>query len=114
MTDLPPMLIPPSQDALLTRAVERLPERMREGFLLFVRFGVPPGSFLQSVLSNDLREACRRADPVNAQALHEYIVILVNYAPADCWGSREAVRAWIDKGMKLRRWGQMAETETER
>jgi hypothetical protein len=59
--------------------------------------------FLLAVLSNDLEAAVMRADDVNRPMLATYIDVLVNYAPATAFGSRENVRAWMDDGARLRR-----------
>lgn len=96
-------LVPPDMDARLDLEVLRLPVHVREGFLMYVRYGVPPGHFLLAVLSNDLREACARADEENRYALFDYVYLLHNYAPGDSYGSVQAVKEWIAKGMALRR-----------
>jgi len=90
-------------DARLEAGVLRLPPGMREGFLLYVRHGVRPGHFLLAILSNDLAEACKRADPDNQRALYDYFYVLHNYTPSECWGQPSAVNAWITKGQELRR-----------
>lgn len=101
-TDLP-RLIPSDMDVRLEQSVRRLPEHCRDGLLLYLRYGVPPGSFLQAVLSNDLGGACARADETNQRALYDYVFVLYNEAPTMAWGSPERVKAWIEAGMELRR-----------
>lgn len=73
-----------------------LPPHMRSGMRRWVELGVNsrPGSFLFAVVSNDLMEACGRADHENAQALPAYAVYLYNYAPSDCYGSRKNAESW--------------------
>jgi hypothetical protein len=102
MSGLPSML-PPTMDIPLTRAAESLPDHIRDGLVSYLRYGLPPGSFLEAVLANDLADACARADIENRYRLFDYVYVLHNYAPSDSWGSREKVRAWIEKGMALRR-----------
>jgi hypothetical protein len=63
----------------------------------YIEHGIEPGSFLMSVLRNDLKSACECADNQNRYLLFEYVSWLYNYAPQGCWGSREAVEEWIDK-----------------
>lgn len=104
-------LVPPDMDAKLDAEVLRLPLHMREGFLAYVRYGVPPGHFLLAILSNDLAEACARADLDNQRALYDYVHVLHNFAPADCWGGPAAIKDWIANGAALRR-GQMAEASS--
>lgn len=102
MNDMP-RLIPADMDDKLAANLHRIPEDCREGLANFIRFGQPPGHFLLAVLSNDLEESCRRADVTNQRALYDYVYVLFNYAPAECWGDVEKVRAWIQKGSEVRR-----------
>lgn len=73
-----------------------IPDYMVEGLDLWTRFGVLPGDFLIAVLSNDLMEACARADETNLRNLPVYCAYLYNEAPPQCFGSKERVRAWIE------------------
>lgn len=75
-----------------------LPEHMRDGLKIYVEHGVPPGSFMRSVLSNDLKEACARADHINRRNLWEIVRVLWNEVPSTCWGSLEKVQQWINAG----------------
>ena len=68
---------------------------MHDGYILYLLHGYQPGDFLTAVLRNDLREACGRADDMNARALMQHVRFLYNCAPASCWGSREQVRDWM-------------------
>jgi hypothetical protein len=74
-----------------------VPEHIRGGLIRFVDHGILPGGFLQAVLSNDLPEACARADDENRPRLFAIVRWLWNEAPATCWGSPEAMRAWNAK-----------------
>ena len=67
--------------------VSGVPEHMIEGLVQYVMVGRPVGHFLRAVLSNDLKEACNRADEKNKTQLHAYIFFLFNYTPIGCWGS---------------------------
>jgi len=95
-------LLHPNMEAPLARAVLRLPESCREGLLLYLRFGLRPGTFLTAVLSNDLRGACAAADEVNRLALYDYVYVLYNCAPLAAWGSPELVADWIQRGTEMR------------
>lgn len=55
-----------------------------------------------AVLSNDLKEACGRADSFNRRILFEIVVWLYNNAPITCWGSPEKVDAWLTAKAKER------------
>ena len=54
------------------------------------------GGFLTAVLSNDLAGSIRRADPDNLGALLSILGYLHYDAPAQCWGSPEKVRRWLE------------------
>jgi len=66
----------------------------------YVLHGFKPGGFLCSVLANDLSQAFVRADIYNRMALFEIVSYVYNSTPADCWGSYEAVNAWLGKFRK--------------
>lgn len=74
---------------------ERIPVPMLESLQWYVTDGRRPGHFLTAVLSNDLKNACARADDVNIALLPVYVAYLYNDAPANCWGSYAMVDAWI-------------------
>lgn len=77
-----------------------VPSYMREGLRRYVEERCPTGDFLTAVLSNDLKGACLTADLQNLKNLPAYIYYLWNYAPADCWGSREKVAKWLTERPK--------------
>ena len=86
-------------DSRIRQAAKRkLPEHMVEGVVAYVMKGLPPGSFLESVLSNDFMEAAGRADHINQGRLRDYADFLYNDAPRSCWGSPEAYAEWIKQG----------------
>ena len=61
----------------------------------YVSRRIPTGGFLEAVLSNDLKEACARADNQNRQLLFEIVGYIYNEVPAQCWGSPEKVNLWL-------------------
>lgn len=77
---------------------ELVPGHMRDGVKRYFDHGIPPGSFMTAVLSNDLREALGRADDINRERLFDIVSFLYTDAPAACWGSPEKVSAWIEIG----------------
>lgn len=77
---------------------EMLPEHMQEGMQLWVERGIEPGSFLTAVLCNDLMGALGKADSTNIDRLKDYGMFLYNEVPSTCFGSREKVRAWAERG----------------
>ena len=75
-----------------------VPDRMLGALQRYVDHGIAPGDFLTAILSNDLREACGRADDENRHLIFEYVKFLYNNAPSGCWGSEENFRNWIKQG----------------
>lgn len=92
--------------------VNNLPDYMVEGLIRYIEDGIVPGSFLQAVLRNDLRDACARADAANRFLIWEYVNVLWNYTPSDCWGSPEKVQRWIEAREQERK-GGTSEAHTE-
>lgn len=62
---------------------------------LYILRGVPVGSFLEAVISNDLREAMGRADEGSRANLFGLVRYLHNEVPGGCWGSPERHREWM-------------------
>lgn len=81
---------------------ERYPNRgQRYEIEVYVRQGAPLGGFLEAVVSNDLKEACARADHINQPKLFDIVNWLHNEVPSwpvRCWGSLDAYRQWIEMG----------------
>jgi len=75
-----------------------IPSHTHEGIVRYILQGRPCGPFLNAIYSNDLKEACNRADEENRYRLYDYIFFLYNYAPAACFGSPEKFQAWIQGG----------------
>ena len=63
---------------------------------LYVNKRIPTGGFLEAVLSNNLSEACARADHINQQRLFQIVQYIYNNLPCDCWGSPEKVKSWLN------------------
>jgi hypothetical protein len=76
----------------------KVPEHTAGGIRRYIERGIPPGSFLQAVFSNDLTNAFGCADEINRHALFDIVSFVYNYAPIGCHGSRERVDAWISSG----------------
>ena len=69
---------------------------MAEGIKRYVHDGIPPGSFLQAIICNDLRGAIAQADELNLPNIPAYIDWFYNEAPAGCWGNGKNMERWID------------------
>lgn len=76
----------------------KLPHHMQDAMARYVQSGIPPGSFLTAVLSNDLMGAMGHADDINRTFIFDYAVFLKSQAPIGCWGSPQHVEDWIADG----------------
>ena len=72
------------------------PQEIKDSLMRYVSRRIPTGSFLEAVLTNNLREAVRRADARNILCLPGIVRYCWWELPANCWGSPEAVRQWLD------------------
>lgn len=79
----------------MTADFPRIPKTTMDAINEYVYHRTPPGGFLESVLSNDLKAAFGWADIENRRAMFDIVSFLWNYAPAYCWGSPERVKAWL-------------------
>jgi len=73
----------------------RLPEHIRGGVQRYIDHGVPVGSFLETVLCNDLKGAFMWADEINRERLFDIVSFFYNEAPSQCWGSADKVKVWM-------------------
>jgi hypothetical protein len=71
---------------------------MIETLVRHVVHGTPTGSFLQSVLENNLVESFGRADEQNLAAMRYWAITIGLDMPAGSWGSRENVAQWCESG----------------
>lgn len=62
---------------------------------LYVWEGVQPGSQLDAMLRNDLRDTFACADECRRFLVPALVGILYNDLPGACWGSDERVRDWM-------------------
>lgn len=76
---------------------ELLPQHMQDAFRLYIEKGIPPGSFTQAFLANDLMGAMRRADHINQNNFYKTCCFLET-TPIGCHGSPEHVQEWIKVG----------------
>jgi hypothetical protein len=75
-----------------------IPPHMAKSLIRYVNQGIPTGGFLEQVLSNNLVEAVGKADSENRKCIEAYANILYWELPSACWGSKEKVEKWIEKG----------------
>lgn len=74
-----------------------VPERIKGAIDRYVSAGLRPGDCVYAVLSNDMRVAFARADAEVVAAMPAILRYLNACVPCACWGSPEAVAAWIAK-----------------
>ena len=74
---------------------DNVPLRLRESLQRYVEHRIPPGGFLEAVLSNDLMLAVGYADEDSLACLKDLCVIVNCRLPCVCHGSRDRVRQWI-------------------
>lgn len=65
----------------------------------WIERGTDPGHFLAAVLCNDLTKAVSRADGRNVELIPNYVRLLYNHVPADCWGSEQKFHKWTYETM---------------
>ncbi len=79
--------------------LDLVPAHMREGLRRHIEHGIPTGAALGSVLRDAcVREVAFRLDDEALAGLRGLVTFLHNYAPGDCWGSRELVEGWRERG----------------
>ena len=71
-----------------------IPDYMHPAITDYVLRHRKPGDFLTAVLSNDLFKAVGQADNDNLVALHDWVILIYNFTPSNCWGSPERVKEW--------------------
>lgn len=74
-----------------------VPQHTLEALDRYVEHGLEPGSFLMSVLCNDLFGAVYRADSTNLEHLRDICIHIHWEIPSDCWGNENKVRAYMKK-----------------
>jgi hypothetical protein len=80
---------------------DRLDEDTRRSIDDFVLKGRHPGTFLYSVMSNDLRQAIDYGDGYSVGALRGIVKWLHCRCPGSCWGSAPKVEDWkAHKGLE--------------
>jgi len=61
----------------------------------YVKYRIPTGGFLRAVLTNDLMCAIETADEDNLRDIREICMYITNNLPVACYGSEDAVKAWL-------------------
>jgi len=70
-----------------------VPSHTMGGIINWVLYAIPGGSFLNSVITNDLFGAFGSADGENSKALKNIVSYFYNYLPMGCFGE-DALENW--------------------
>ena len=73
---------------------DQIPESTKDSLARWVSDGIRPGSFVCSVLANDLFGAFKQADHRNIAAMFHIVCFVYNELPNACWGSPEQMQIW--------------------
>lgn len=74
-----------------------LPKHLRGAVRRYIENRMPPGDFLQAVISNNLVESFGRADEINILKMFDIVSFFYSEAPGLCWGSKEKMKKWIEE-----------------
>lgn len=69
---------------------------LNEALESYLMYGCEPGSFLTSVLANDLRHALETADYWNKTNIATIVDAVAQCVPVHAWGSYQAVKDWCE------------------
>ena len=79
-----------------------IPPKVLDGLHRYTEQHIAPGGFLRAVLENDLQQAFARADGHSMARLFDLLSYCWANIPGKCWGSPEAVAAWVaERGKAL-------------
>ncbi len=71
-----------------------IPDHVLPGLARWLVNGIVPGSFLEAMLSNDLRGVMQSADDENLQRIPDIWNFLYMEIPSSAWGSHERMVKW--------------------
>lgn len=72
-----------------------VPEHTQRSIEYYLLHGLEPGSFLTSVICNDLFAAMGRADPINRKNIEYITYWFTSDAPYGSYGSKEKMQDWM-------------------
>lgn len=87
-----------------------LPEHIMPALQRYIDHGYQPGSFLTSVLCNDLKGAISNADHMSLAGLPALVSYIYNNCPIECWGSEENMISYMQERRRL----DIVDMESER
>jgi len=74
---------------------DQLPKYMLPAVYQYVVDGRPPGTFLEAVITNNLRHALTCADDRNLKVLPVWVRFFYNCVPAACVGDAHDMTNWM-------------------
>lgn len=89
------MNIKEAEDLRLALDFFEVAENLHEGLILYFKYHILPGRFLTACLENDLQNAIGYASTQTWDYVFSVMNLLHNYAPTECWGSKEIVKEWV-------------------
>jgi hypothetical protein len=76
-----------------------VPHHTAETLENYLFHGYEPGSFVTSILCNDLMGACTRCDYINADHIVPISKFVLHSMPGNSWGNMKLMRDWMkDEG----------------
>lgn len=75
----------------------KLPDETIAALELYRTKGLPPGEFLQAILSNDLKRAVSEGLSDERETIAQVVAWAHGNLPTQAWGSEGAVEEWIDR-----------------
>ncbi len=85
----------PKWEDLPAEYTDIVPRRTFDALVRYYECGGAGGSFLESLLCNNLRETVSNADTENLAALGKIVQLLHNRFPAFIWGAPERYALWL-------------------
>jgi len=85
-----------SYSPLAKQATKHIPTQSQVEVMEYLDNGIAPGSFVRSILENNLMMATIKADNYSASKLYAYGRMLSVLPPA-CYGSKDKVNAWLER-----------------
>jgi hypothetical protein len=73
-----------------------VPDHTQQALEDYFFHGYEPGSFLMSVLCNDLMGAVNRCDHINREHIVDIAKWVMHTAPCSSWGNRAMVMDWVN------------------
>ena len=72
-----------------------LPPYMKSAVENWVFHGIPGGSFLTSIMTNNLKDSIFQADAQNRAKIQDWVQFITWHIPSACQGSVGCVNHWI-------------------